>query len=386
MNNLGGHDLPSLVEAFGKIDHDRPTCFICYTVKGFGLPFAGHKDNHAGLMTPAQMEAVRAAMNIRPGHEWDKFEGLATPAGRDCKRSSTACRSPQGGERRLKAPRLAVPDMLPVAIQPDHVDADRLRRAAQRAGAREDRARRAHRHHLARRHGLDQSRAVGEPPRPVRARDHGRHVQERAHPLDLQLGVLAEGPAHRARHRRDEPVHPAVRARPVAPDQRRAAAADRHAVRPVHRARPRCAQLRLLPGGALHPGGDAVRHHAGARGRRAPVDRAAADRHGAGRARGVRAGLRRRACRHHGVRARLHPEGRRRRGLRAQLAARRDRRLDLSAALDAAGRADQARDDARSCGRASSTAPIGCASPGRTARWWSPIPARSRPRRSRPSG
>src|SRR5688500_2247294 len=34
MNNLGGHDLPSLVEAFGKIDHDRPTCFICYTVKG----------------------------------------------------------------------------------------------------------------------------------------------------------------------------------------------------------------------------------------------------------------------------------------------------------------------------------------------------------------
>ena len=65
MNNLGGHDLPSLLEAFGKIDHDRPTCFICYTVKGFGLPMAGHKDNHAGLMTPAQMESVRAAMNIR---------------------------------------------------------------------------------------------------------------------------------------------------------------------------------------------------------------------------------------------------------------------------------------------------------------------------------
>ena len=214
---------------------------------------------------------------------------------------------------------------------------------------------------------------------------HGRHVQERAHPLDVQLGVLAEGPAHRARHRRDEPVHPALGARPVALDQRRAAAADRHAVRPVHRARPRCAQLRLLPGRALHPGGDAVRHHARARGRRAPVDRPAADRHGAGRARRVRAGLRRRACRDHGVRARLHPEGRRRRGLRAQLAARRDRRLGLSAPLDAPGRADQARDDERSCARASSTAPIGCASPGRTARWSSPIPARSRPRRSRRS-
>ena len=56
MNNLGGHDLPSIVDAFDKIDHERPTCFIAYTVKGFGLPIAGHKDNHAGLMTPAQME------------------------------------------------------------------------------------------------------------------------------------------------------------------------------------------------------------------------------------------------------------------------------------------------------------------------------------------
>ena len=37
-----------------------------------------------------------------------------------------------------------------------------------------------------------------------------------AHPLDLQLGVLAQGPAHRARHRRDEPVHHALGARAVA--------------------------------------------------------------------------------------------------------------------------------------------------------------------------
>jgi pyruvate dehydrogenase E1 component len=80
MTNLAGHDLPSLLEVFGSIDHDRPTCFICYTIKGFGLPFAGHKDNHAGLMTPAQMEALRSAMGVRPGFEWDKFEGLQLPA------------------------------------------------------------------------------------------------------------------------------------------------------------------------------------------------------------------------------------------------------------------------------------------------------------------
>src|SRR6188768_2571120 len=31
MSNLGGHDLPSLLEAFEAIDHDRPTVFIAYT-------------------------------------------------------------------------------------------------------------------------------------------------------------------------------------------------------------------------------------------------------------------------------------------------------------------------------------------------------------------
>jgi len=82
MTNLAGHDLPTLLDAFAKAGtHDRPTCFIAYTIKGFGLPLAGHKDNHAGLMNPTQMDAFRTAMNVRPGHEWENFEGLsAEPA------------------------------------------------------------------------------------------------------------------------------------------------------------------------------------------------------------------------------------------------------------------------------------------------------------------
>ena len=60
MTNLGGHDMESLLEAFDKASrHDRPVCFITYTIKGHGLPLAGHKDNHAGLMTPAQMDGFR---------------------------------------------------------------------------------------------------------------------------------------------------------------------------------------------------------------------------------------------------------------------------------------------------------------------------------------
>ena len=116
MTNLAGHDLPSLIEAFGKVDHDRPICFICYTIKGFGLPFAGHKDNHAGLMTPAQTESLRAAMNIRPGHEWDKFEGLAVaPA----ELERFLARVPfAAAARRHAAARIEVPAQLPVTIQP----------------------------------------------------------------------------------------------------------------------------------------------------------------------------------------------------------------------------------------------------------------------------
>jgi pyruvate dehydrogenase E1 component len=117
MTNLAGHDLPSLIETFDAIEHDRPTCFICYTIKGFGLPFAGHKDNHAGLMTPAQMDGFRAAMNIRPGHEWDKLEGLALGAD-ELQSFLDGVPFASGGSRRHRASQIPVPDTLPVTIQP----------------------------------------------------------------------------------------------------------------------------------------------------------------------------------------------------------------------------------------------------------------------------
>ncbi|QTL04849.1 transketolase [Aquabacter sp. L1I39] len=110
MTNLGGHDLPTIMEAFDSIDHDRPVCFLCYTVKGFGLPLAGHKDNHAGLMTPTQMESLRAAMNIRPGQEWEPFEGTRLPADvLDAFLQQVPFR--REGTRRFTAPALAVPDL-----------------------------------------------------------------------------------------------------------------------------------------------------------------------------------------------------------------------------------------------------------------------------------
>ncbi len=76
MTNLAGHDMASMQAMFRAVDDDRPTCFIAYTIKGFGLPFEGHKDNHAGLMNPAQMEGFRQELGIAPGAEWDRFAGL----------------------------------------------------------------------------------------------------------------------------------------------------------------------------------------------------------------------------------------------------------------------------------------------------------------------
>jgi pyruvate dehydrogenase E1 component len=76
MTNLGGHCMASLIEAFDQANDDVPTLFIAYTIKGNGLPFAGHKDNHAGLMNAGQIEALRDAMGIPAGQEWDPFAGL----------------------------------------------------------------------------------------------------------------------------------------------------------------------------------------------------------------------------------------------------------------------------------------------------------------------
>ena len=80
MGNLGGHCVESLLEQFETATSERPTVFIAYTVKGWGTPLAGHKDNHAGQMTGAQIETLRQAMNIREGHEWEPGEGLPVSA------------------------------------------------------------------------------------------------------------------------------------------------------------------------------------------------------------------------------------------------------------------------------------------------------------------
>ena len=85
MLNLGGHCIETLLEAFTEADDERPTMFIAYTVKGYGLPFQGHKDNHAGLMNPTQITSLRESLGIAEGSEWEPFAGLGDNSINDLK-------------------------------------------------------------------------------------------------------------------------------------------------------------------------------------------------------------------------------------------------------------------------------------------------------------
>jgi pyruvate dehydrogenase E1 component len=73
MENLGGNCVDTMAATFAAIDHDRPVCFLAYTVKGWGTPIAGHKDNHGGLMTKAQMAKWQSDMAVPEGSEWEPF-------------------------------------------------------------------------------------------------------------------------------------------------------------------------------------------------------------------------------------------------------------------------------------------------------------------------
>ncbi|SIT14819.1 transketolase [Paracoccus saliphilus] len=109
MENLGGNCVETMAEHFAAITHDRPVCFLAYTVKGWGTPIAGHKDNHGGLMTKAQMRDWQAHMGVPEGEEWEPFAAVRDPDGlRDFLRQVPFFAA---GPRRHTPGRIAVPAM-----------------------------------------------------------------------------------------------------------------------------------------------------------------------------------------------------------------------------------------------------------------------------------
>jgi pyruvate dehydrogenase E1 component len=109
MIGLGGHCMETLTEAFDAAQDDTPTLFIAYTIKGFGLPLQGHKDNHAGLMTPAQLAALREAMGVPEGAEWEPLAGFSDAEAQAVRDLIAAAPFAQPAERQFKAAPISVP-------------------------------------------------------------------------------------------------------------------------------------------------------------------------------------------------------------------------------------------------------------------------------------
>ncbi|VWX46706.1 transketolase [Novosphingobium sp. 9U] len=121
MTNLGGHCLETLVEAFDACQDERPTLFIAYTVKGYGLPLAGHKDNHSGMMNPPQMAQFRSDMGIAEGQEWEPWAGLgdniAAEAQALVQASALARREAEPAPSAVAVPDLTVPSGAELSTQ-----------------------------------------------------------------------------------------------------------------------------------------------------------------------------------------------------------------------------------------------------------------------------
>lgn len=107
--NLGGHDLEELLSVLATADAEprQPTILFAYTIKGWGLPIAGHPLNHSMLLSDEQIELVREQMGIAPGAEWDGF-APDSPAGRLCAAAA----------ERLYPPDAPAPVLLPAPVVP----------------------------------------------------------------------------------------------------------------------------------------------------------------------------------------------------------------------------------------------------------------------------
>ncbi len=74
IGDLGGHDLGDMIAALERADADstRPTVIFAFTVKGWGLPMAGHPMNHSALMTGDEIDVLREQL-ADAQDEWAAF-------------------------------------------------------------------------------------------------------------------------------------------------------------------------------------------------------------------------------------------------------------------------------------------------------------------------
>jgi pyruvate dehydrogenase E1 component len=87
--NLGGHDLVELLHVLEQAAEPcrQPTVIFAYTIKGWGLPLAGHPLNHSMLLNANQIADLRGQLGISAEDEWATFPP-DTAAGQLCQQVS----------------------------------------------------------------------------------------------------------------------------------------------------------------------------------------------------------------------------------------------------------------------------------------------------------
>ena len=272
--DLGGHDLGQpdrRLPGGGARSPDGP---VRLHDQGLVAADRGAPGEPLGAADRRPVRGARGASSARTRTSpWAPFEP-GSPEDELCSAAAAALAREEPAPR----PPPAVPASLGRAAPRQRVDPAGLRPLLRGPRARGARGGRAGGDGESRRGVVDQPRRLdqqggdlvgGRPQGLVR----GRHPDARALARDHGR------PAHRARHRRDEPGGPARRARRHLEPLRPAAAADRHHLRPVRGARARALGVRDVRGRAVDPDRHAERRLARAGGRRPPVDRHALDRH-----------------------------------------------------------------------------------------------------------
>jgi pyruvate dehydrogenase E1 component len=73
--DLGGHDLPTLIDGYRQADavRDRPSIVFAYTIKGWRLPTEGHPANHSALLNVEQYGELAERLGEDTEDPWAPF-------------------------------------------------------------------------------------------------------------------------------------------------------------------------------------------------------------------------------------------------------------------------------------------------------------------------
>ena len=117
VGDLAGHDIGDILAALEACDREagRPSVIFAFTIKGYGLPIAGHPLNHSAVLSEQQIDDLRLHL-ADPRDEWAGFAD-ETPEGRLCAAAAGRLRGPGDRPRRLLEPAAIPAELGPTPLR-----------------------------------------------------------------------------------------------------------------------------------------------------------------------------------------------------------------------------------------------------------------------------